>query len=126
MWTNHCDVCNTFQDPGHYGGNTGAMEPLPMETRPEDMQLTAEELAMADPTSYSKKYQPGSVSFKDDQVSNSEMVNFFTVSFIGFGKNIIILKRQSCNYFPESCMVLAGQHYFDVFLNVKSKNSKCN
>ncbi|XP_060591424.1 zinc finger CCCH domain-containing protein 13-like isoform X2 [Ruditapes philippinarum] len=36
-------------------------------------QYTAEELALVDPTSYSKKYQPGSVSFKDDLDNNSDL-----------------------------------------------------
>lgn len=39
-----------------------------------DNRLTSEELALVDPTGYSKKYQPGSVSFKDDYESNSDMV----------------------------------------------------
>ncbi|XP_052805166.1 uncharacterized protein LOC128234745 isoform X2 [Mya arenaria] len=35
--------------------------------------LSQEELALVDPSGYSKRYQPGSVSFKDEEESNTDM-----------------------------------------------------
>ena len=46
-------------------------------------QYTSEELALVDPTSYSKKYQPGSVTFKDD-IDNDNTSDIVSVSYLIF------------------------------------------
>ncbi|XP_045209520.2 mediator of RNA polymerase II transcription subunit 12-like isoform X2 [Mercenaria mercenaria] len=66
---------------GNYDGyNTGYSEGQMVQynngyqTQPVngENQYTSEELALVDPTGYSKKYQPGSVSFRDD-TDNSDL-----------------------------------------------------
>ena len=57
------------------------MDALPLEMRTDGVGLTAEELALADPTGYSKKYHPGTVSFKDEQASDADLVSILMYPF---------------------------------------------
>lgn len=54
--------------------NDGYTDTMQMDTKYDNGPLTAEEVALADPSGYSKRYQTGSMNYKDDQGSNADVV----------------------------------------------------